>query len=974
MKVVEDRKVEEQAGGLIQKSLETTQTYTQKMFLALHGFRDDWFLHNSFNRWVTSTHTMRRKKELVRIAIHHLYIALGSRAMRAWRQRALYGRMSKAAVLLWSGHTCHHVLLSWKRRVQELKFARSRTEQAILWWASKSGARAFLAWRNAACILKDREIAKQQADVVHNGLLVRKALLAWTDYLLFKRQQMVRELLAMQKLARMRLCISFDGWRSVAHAIADLHKRVADLAARSGSERRRQILQMWRALMEERKGLARDAVLLMSGRYLGKPFQLWRQHVRRTLLLHEAGRVALALHIGRSTLKVFKEWKAWSTQSRFHKNCLAQCMTVRAATTLEHTFSCWKLVASRRAYQQRVLAKSLSKVRTSLASRALAGWRGAATNKRQLRSKFEMLAMVWAAWQGALEIRSERQESMTKALISWRARQVSTAFATWRCTALDLLQERHMLRKAVGKCYHLTMSKAFAGLQWSADHQKYKRGRMAVAITTWRLNKLRASMDEWRSVTQVRMNRRARLESAIRSLRLRNLQAPFVTWRHHCIVRRETKTKVLRIVQSRNRRDLLACFNPWRDWASNKCRTRAIGMSAMSRIRHKQMSLAFDEWFVRNGKARNLGKARNFLMQRLLATGWTAFVRHHELVLLERATLKMTTGLMSRAWQSWRDFVGLRREQNEKVRAVLKMCWGSRARRALMAWQAHVFLRKCFKLGVTRHKRHLILEVLRQWKDVARGLADLELKERALRCLNNAASLRQLLTTWRHITKADQTYKRCLIYRGLLSWKAQLAYRKLWRDKLASVSRILLFGVTGRTFVAWKVFTQAAGMRRVVYIAKQAAIREALRQGDQIAKMRRMELQRVCLSAWRGRTHQMSRVAAMLRSRASGCLDSTWRAWQKYCQRKVVLRECQEEATMLSRLYCQQRSFAAWRRHLSVVKDTLAEKFAAVAELAFTSLTGVTLFKHNQHLSFNLLVKLRCWPCKPSHLLVAKFL
>lgn len=88
----------------------------------------------------------------------------------------------------------------------------SRDPQALQWWAGKATARAFMAWEAASVMARERRVAKHQAAAVYNGLLARKTLLAWTDYLLCKRQRDVRLLLAMQHLARMRLCTCFDGW------------------------------------------------------------------------------------------------------------------------------------------------------------------------------------------------------------------------------------------------------------------------------------------------------------------------------------------------------------------------------------------------------------------------------------------------------------------------------------------------------------------------------------------------------------------------------------------------------------------------------------------------------------------------------------------------------------------------------------------------------------------------------------------
>lgn len=59
--MIEDRKVEERTVGLLQTSLERSQTYTQKLFLALNGCREDWSLHNAFKCWVARAYLHKVK-------------------------------------------------------------------------------------------------------------------------------------------------------------------------------------------------------------------------------------------------------------------------------------------------------------------------------------------------------------------------------------------------------------------------------------------------------------------------------------------------------------------------------------------------------------------------------------------------------------------------------------------------------------------------------------------------------------------------------------------------------------------------------------------------------------------------------------------------------------------------------------------------------------------------------------------------
>jgi hypothetical protein len=85
-------------------------------------------------------------------------------------------------------------------------------------------------------------------------------------------------------------------------------------------------------------------------------------------------------------LKVFKEWKVWAAQRRFQKNCVAQCLSTRAATILEQFWLSWKMTASRRAYRSRCVTICIFKLRRSHAAKAFAKWREEAKYRSHTKS------------------------------------------------------------------------------------------------------------------------------------------------------------------------------------------------------------------------------------------------------------------------------------------------------------------------------------------------------------------------------------------------------------------------------------------------------------------------------------------------------------------------------------------------------------------------------------------------------------
>jgi hypothetical protein len=89
---------------------------------------------------------------------------------------------------------------------------------------------------------------------------------------------------------------------------------------------------------------------------------------------------------------------------------------------------------------------------------------------------------------------------------------------------------------------------AFGCLLWNVERQSLKRARMSAAIAAWRLNIIRTSMHEWRSVTLIRLDRRIKLERSLRLLQQRNLRASFVTWLDYSRMRYEMKSKVMELV------------------------------------------------------------------------------------------------------------------------------------------------------------------------------------------------------------------------------------------------------------------------------------------------------------------------------------------------------------------------------------------------------------------------------------------
>ena len=77
-------------------------------------------------------------------------------------------------------------------------------------------------------------------------------------------------------------------------------------------------------------------------------------------------------------------------------------------------------------------------------------------------------------------------------------------------------------------------------------------------------------------------------------------------------------------------------------------------------------------------------------------------------------------------------------------------------------------------------------------------------------------------------------------------------------------------------------------LKRVAFMRKQRALRQAVLVGDRMASRKRQQLLGACLAAWRLRTRQYSRVAAAFESHMLTLVSDIWRRWRRFCNEQVI--------------------------------------------------------------------------------------
>jgi hypothetical protein len=92
--------------------------------------------------------------------------------------------------------------------------------------------------------------------------------------------------------------------RKVASCLGNLRRALMALSARAAAEKLRVKLLTWQGWVSYRRALARETALKLAGRYVGKPFRMWRTHAQWATHLTNVGKVTAAMHVGRTLAQV----------------------------------------------------------------------------------------------------------------------------------------------------------------------------------------------------------------------------------------------------------------------------------------------------------------------------------------------------------------------------------------------------------------------------------------------------------------------------------------------------------------------------------------------------------------------------------------------------------------------------------------------------------------------------------------------
>jgi hypothetical protein len=94
--------------------------------------------------------------------------------------------------------------------------------------------------------------------------------------------------------------------------------------------------------------------------------------------------------------------------------------------------------------------------------------------------------------------------------------------------------------------------------------------------------------------------------------------------------------------------------------------------------------------------------------------------------------------------------------------------------------------------------------------------------------------------------------------------------------------------------------------KRTAFERKQRVLREAVQEGDRLARKRRQRSAAACWTAWRLTATKHRAVGAALRRRALTTLQGTYAQWREFSQHQVPLGRAHPDQVAVGVTLCRQ--------------------------------------------------------------------
>ncbi|KAL3156620.1 hypothetical protein ABBQ38_000907 [Trebouxia sp. C0009 RCD-2024] len=398
----------------------------------------------------------------------------------------------------------------------------------------------------------------------------------------------------------------------------------------------------------------------------------------------------------------------------------------------------------------------------------------------------------------------------------------------------------------------------------------------------------------------------------------------------------------------RFKRDGHSMLLEWQRTAHWQRRCKAVLQQAAGRLKNRSLSLAMQEWQYQTWKAVALRRAAQLVQKHSMVAAFNTWKVYHELHLLERALAKFTQLSTSKALASWKEFVALAKDKRAKVQKASQACFASSLQRAWATWQATVHRNKLLRKALESRQAGLVRSYLQHWQQAAQQRRKHSVTAHTLSHNSVVGQTQRLLQHWHATFKAVRCFKRLYCSRAFQAWADKTAHKQDMRQKLMTVSQLLMHGSLARCFQAWQQDTQASVLKRKAFARKQHAIRDAVRIGDQIIRRKRRMLLAGTFNAWRLRAGVYRQVARRFQASLHLTLRWAWTQWKAQLATQALERQWEAQSVDFASYWMVKRLFWKWRQVQSQQATATTAKLTAAAAFAFQTTSGTVFTRWQQ--------------------------
>eukprot|EP00191_Tetraselmis_sp_GSL018_P022397 CAMPEP_0177624034 /NCGR_PEP_ID=MMETSP0419_2-20121207/29250_1 /TAXON_ID=582737 /ORGANISM="Tetraselmis sp., Strain GSL018" /LENGTH=1404 /DNA_ID=CAMNT_0019124685 /DNA_START=457 /DNA_END=4668 /DNA_ORIENTATION=- len=681
------------------------------------------FLSKALQGWTHAVELRHHKMELRHKAVGHMANTALRRAMNGLQHalafRQLQAQLAVRTAARLANGRARQGFQGWHLAASLRKHKRQVVERSLRRMGKRLQAQGFLGWLDRAAERKEQrcKLSESLSRVQSSRLL--RVWNSWGLYLQAQRRKDELMMLAVQHTANLGLGRGWRAWLGFVDARQRkkqlLRSAVAlwenGLCGKAFARLRQLLMDKWK-----KAALANNALSRLNNSVLARCFGRWLQQVS-TSTRERRQLVRAAAHFGgRLSALAFWTWLEWRSEKAERQLRARKALLHMSTQELSRSWRRWVEFAAEIAADRKAAAHAISHWCNRLLGTAFISWADWFWERERKRERAVRALEHWRhqvsgsalhGWLLQARAWQEKREKADRTFCHWRRRALVHTLAGWRERVRHFDLKRRGLLMALRFWRDRSIGPTFRGWVVRARELEGKRNALATAILFWSHKVIGSALRGWLKRTRELLEKHAKLLRAITYWSRTELRRAFLAlvdnvvladklyraverWRHVTYAKVFISWHEVAVMQSRAlcQWKIKTCTKAFRGWDESTRRClyfRSVLERGFLKLRHRQMSIAFDDW----------------------AASWETSVQRRELAdeLRFKVVAKWKQTLLHRAYFVWWEQV----VKLSAARAMLARLSDKAMFFAFANWREH-----CFRMEGVRDLLRRILGGIRE--------------------------------------------------------------------------------------------------------------------------------------------------------------------------------------------------------------------------------------------------------------------